>query len=34
MTFQEQILQGNPDSLPEKKPYDTTINHAPVRKDI
>jgi urocanate hydratase len=34
MTFQEQILQGIPDFLPEKKIYDTSINHAPVRKDI
>jgi len=35
MTFQEEILAGIPqDCLPEQKPYDTTVNHAPKRKDI
>lgn len=34
MTFQEQILQGIPDYLPEKKEYDFSINHAPKRKQI
>lgn len=34
MTFQEEILAGIPDELPEVKAYDTTINHAPKRKDI
>lgn len=32
--FQQQILQGIPQELPAKKPYDTEINHAPKRKDI
>lgn len=32
--FQKEILAGIPDILPEPKPYDTTINHAPKRKDI
>ncbi len=32
--FQEAILQGIPYKLPEPKPYDTNINHAPIRKDI
>ncbi len=33
--FQEEILEGIPqDRLPEPKPYDKTINHAPKRKDI
>ncbi len=32
--FQKEILAGIPDELPEVKPYDTTINHAPKRKDI
>ncbi len=33
--FQEEILAGIPqDRLPETKPYDKTINHAPKRKDI
>ena len=32
--FQKEILAGIPEVLPEKKPYDTTINHAPKRKDI
>ena len=34
MTFQEEILAGIPAQLPEAKPYDTQINHAPKRKDI
>lgn len=34
MTFQEQILQGIPDVLPQPQPYDLTINHAPKRKQI
>lgn len=32
--FQEEILRGIGDELPEVKPYDTTISHAPKRKDI
>ena len=32
--FQEDILAGIPDVLPAPKPYDTSINHAPKRKDI
>jgi urocanate hydratase len=34
MTFQEQIQQGIPTVLPEPKPYESTINHAPKRKEI
>ena len=35
MTFKEEILAGIPaDRLPEAKPYDKEINHAPKRKDI
>ena len=34
MTFQEEILAGIPAALPEAKPYDKEINHAPRRKDI
>ncbi len=34
MTFQEQILQGIPLVLPNPKPYQTEINHAPKRKEI
>ena len=34
MTFKEEILQGIPSELPEPKPYDNEINHAPRRKDI
>jgi urocanate hydratase len=34
MDFKQEILEGIPDYLPEKKPYDTTISHAPKRKDI
>ncbi|MEZ4874674.1 MAG: urocanate hydratase [Flavobacteriaceae bacterium] len=34
MTFQEEILQGIPHTLPNPKAYDPTVNHAPKRKDI
>lgn len=34
MTFQEMIVQGIPNELPEKKPYLSNINHAPKRKAI
>lgn len=34
MTFQEEIQQGIPDFLPNLKPYNIAINHAPKRKDI
>ncbi|MFY0483403.1 urocanate hydratase [Flavobacterium sp. PLA-1-15] len=34
MTFQEQIQQGIPSVLPQPKPYETAINHAPKRKEI
>ncbi|MBT1701860.1 urocanate hydratase [Fulvivirgaceae bacterium PWU20] len=34
MSFKEQILQGIPDVLPEKKGYDVLANHAPKRKNI
>jgi len=35
MTFQEEILAGIPvNTLPEAKPYDKEMNHAPRRKDI
>lgn len=34
MTFKEQIKQGIPTTLPPKKEYDITINHAPKRKEI
>ncbi|GHN01370.1 urocanate hydratase [Cytophagales bacterium WSM2-2] len=33
-SFQEQILLGIPDELPEARPYDSTVSHAPKRKDI
>ena len=32
--FQQSIVEGIPETLPQPKPYDTTINHAPKRKDI
>ena len=34
MDFKDIILQGIPDELPQPRPYDTTVSHAPVRKDI
>ena len=33
-TFHDEILKGIPDDLPELQPYDTSISHAPKRKDI
>jgi len=32
--FQRQVSQGIPEILPEPKPYEKDINHAPKRKDI
>ena len=32
--FRQQILQGIPEVLPEPRPYDESVNHAPKRKDI
>ena len=32
--FQQEILRGIPDDLPERKPIDITVSHAPKRKDI
>jgi len=32
--FQKLVLQGIPNELPEPKPYDKEINHAPKRKEI
>lgn len=32
--FQKAVLEGIPDELPEPKPYDRNINHAPKRKDV
>ena len=34
MTFEKEIQQGIPENLPELKPFDPEINHAPIRKDI
>ena len=34
MNFKDAILQGIPKELPEPKPYDNKVNHAPKRKDI
>ena len=32
--FQKAILEGIPSRLPQAKPYDKSVNHAPKRKDI
>ncbi len=32
--FQNDLRQGIPSTLPAPKPYDTSVNHAPKRKDI
>ncbi|MCX7552033.1 urocanate hydratase [Xanthomarina sp. F2636L] len=34
MTFQEQILEGIPENLPQVKPFNKSVNHAPKRKEI
>ena len=34
MTFKDQIKAGIPAVLPKPQPFDTTVNHAPKRKDI
>ena len=34
MTFKEQIQQGIPAKLPEKREFDKSVNHAPKRKEI
>ena len=34
LTFKDQILEGIPAELPQPKPYDASINHAPKRKAI
>ena len=34
MTFKELIQQGIPSKLPDKRDYESSINHAPKRKDI
>ena len=33
-TFKDQILEGIPSLLPQPKPYEASINHAPKRKEI
>jgi urocanate hydratase len=32
--FHKEILEGIPEQIPNKKPFDTSINHAPKRKQI
>ena len=32
--FQREIIEGIPSQIPQAKPYDTSVNHAPKRKDI
>lgn len=32
--FKTQIREGIPDRIPEPQPYDTTVNHAPRRRDL
>lgn len=34
LSFKDEILEGIPQKLPSKKPYNNTLNHAPKRKDI
>ena len=34
MDFKAQILEGIPDTLPAKKEYDASLNHAPRRKNV
>ncbi len=32
--FQKSIIEGIPSTLPKPLPYDSTVNHAPIRKEI
>ena len=32
--FQREIIEGIPSQIPQAKPYDTSVNHAPKRKEI
>ena len=34
LNFKEQVKQGIPNELPDFKALDTTVSHAPKRKDI
>lgn len=34
MSFKEEILAGIPEELPQIKPYDANVSHAPKRKDV
>ena len=34
MNFKEAIKAGIPKKIPEKKPFDFSVNHAPTREDI
>ena len=34
MNFKQHISAGIPNHIPEKKDYDTSVNHAPVRENI
>lgn len=34
LSFEEEILQGIPEELPEPREFDSSLNHAPKRKDI
>ena len=34
LTFEDEILEGIPDTLPPVRPYDDSYNHAPKRKSI
>ena len=33
-SFRQQVLQGIPAEVPDPKPYDPSVNHAPRRKDV
>ena len=34
MNFKEAIKAGIPKQIPEKKPFDFSVNHAPTREDV
>ena len=34
MNFKQQVSAGIPDLIPQKKEYDKSVNHAPIREDI
>ena len=34
MNFKQQVSEGIPNHIPEKRDYDSVVNHAPIREDV